>query len=92
MTRRTLARATADAAATAAQLLRHWHDQSLDSVQRMARIHRLPDGSWSVAGRSLFGYREWRDPSGDLSGDEERFEHLTHFRQLVVSLEAARVG
>jgi hypothetical protein len=27
-----------------------------------------------------------------LRGDEERFEHLTHFRQLIMGLKAARVG
>ena len=31
-------------------------------------------------------------PSGRLSGDEERFEHLSHFRQLIMGLKAARVG
>src|SRR3984957_21300596 len=31
-------------------------------------------------------------PSGRLNGDEERFEHLTHFGQLIVGVKATRVG
>ena len=31
-------------------------------------------------------------PTGHLGGREERFEHLVHFRQLIVRLESAWIG
>ena len=50
------------------------------------------DASYTGIRAGPFGYRREPIPSGRRSGDEERFEHLTHFRQLIMGLKAARVG
>lgn len=66
--------------------------RSMNNTGTPVQIKGVSPQSRRVLGRILFSHKEPGNPSGRLSGGEERFEHLTHFRQLIMGLKAARVG